>query len=162
MQDTIGLTMPAMTAWMDKELRGVQMATTVHSLFDTWDLYMLWTNACICQLVCSLLSVSVVDVWSCMTALVIGHRDLCVTAQYRVKGVLTLGIDPHICCCCKWCDMQFHCAGWPAIPQNSRHFAKQLLRMGQNQSWAQAGGIYDQRQRATAPHNSINQDQSAS
>ncbi|KAL0050014.1 hypothetical protein WJX82_002740 [Trebouxia sp. C0006] len=26
-EDTIGLTMPAMTAWMDKELRGVQMAT---------------------------------------------------------------------------------------------------------------------------------------
>ncbi len=34
-QDTIGLTMPAMTAWMDKELRGVQMATTVHSLLNT-------------------------------------------------------------------------------------------------------------------------------
>jgi len=29
------LTMPAMTAWMDKELRGVQMATTVHSLLNT-------------------------------------------------------------------------------------------------------------------------------
>ncbi|KAA6429379.1 MAG: hypothetical protein FRX49_00773, partial [Trebouxia sp. A1-2] len=27
-EDTIGLTMPAMTAWIDKELRGVQMATT--------------------------------------------------------------------------------------------------------------------------------------
>ena len=167
MQDTIGLTMPAMTAWMDKELRGVQMATTVHSLLNTWDLYMLWTDACSLQLVCSLLSVFVVwcvmcdHAWQPWSWECIGYRDLCVTAQYRIKGVLTLGIDPHIRCCCNWCDMQFQCAGWPAISQNTRQFAKQLLCMGKNQSWAQAGGVYDQRQRAAAPRNDINQDQSA-
>ncbi len=97
--------------------------------------------------------------WQPWSSECIGYRDLCVTAQYCITGLLTLGIDR---CCCKWCDMQFQCAGWPAICQNTRQFAKQLLCMGKNQSWAQAGGVYNQRQRAAAPHDSIiNQDQSA-
>ena len=43
-QDTIGLTMPAMTAWMDKELRGLQLDDKVRLLLSI-GLSALWLNA---------------------------------------------------------------------------------------------------------------------